>query len=93
MRVTREMLEAAEKALGYEVDPRWLQGAVDHHGETTLTELKVVLETELEDFERKGGRDVAQADYIDGLRAAIAARRRPRKDPRMWRPKRPKGRA
>lgn len=88
MMITPRMLAAAEEAVGRDVDRAELASTLEHFEDATISELKVSLKREVEDFERKGGRDVAQADFIDGLRMALAVKRLP-KDPKAWSPRKP----
>lgn len=81
--VTPRMLKVAEDALDHEVEPEWLASALEHHALTSLADLKLVLRQEEAEFERRGGRGVDEAEYIDGLRAVIAVRKL-KKDPRDW---------
>jgi len=90
MRITPRMLAAAEKALGREVGPEELKATLEHFEEHSVRDLRAALRAEREDFESKGGRDVDQADFIDGLNAVIAVRILP-KDPKEWSPRKGKG--
>lgn len=85
MKVTSRMIRAAEEALGTDVERQWLENAIAHHEDTSTRDLIDALKYEQKDFERKRGRDVDQAEYIDGLRAVIAIRKLP-PDPKDWKP-------
>jgi hypothetical protein len=75
IKLTVELREAAEAALGWMPEDEQIENAVAEWEDTDAKTLRSNLARAVKAFEQAGGRGVEEADKIDNMRIAFAVRR------------------